>query len=135
WFMTQFSVSSTPYRQCVAVSTSGDPLGPWARYSFQYNGFPDYGKFGVWNNAYLAGYNMFNGETGSKLCAFDRAAMLAGTAANQVCFNTTSRAGLLPVDVDGTTAPPAGAPAYYLDFGTNTIDYWKMTFGPSFGSA
>src|SRR5262245_16533098 len=33
WNVSQFT-SASPYYQCVAVSTSGDPLGSWYRYAF-----------------------------------------------------------------------------------------------------
>jgi hypothetical protein len=39
WVVTQFSVSTTPFLQCVAVSTSGDPTGSYYRYAFQYTNF------------------------------------------------------------------------------------------------
>src|SRR5262249_2364661 len=48
WVISQFSVSTTPYLQCVAVSTTGDATGSYYRYSFQYAQFPDYPKLGVW---------------------------------------------------------------------------------------
>src|SRR5437899_4706037 len=45
WILTQFSVSTTPYLQCVAVSTTPDATGTYNRYSFSYgNQFPDYPK-------------------------------------------------------------------------------------------
>src|SRR5207248_1892482 len=34
WVVQQFSVSTTPYLECVAVSTSSDATGTWNRYSF-----------------------------------------------------------------------------------------------------
>ncbi len=75
-------------------------------------------------------YNIFtNGQTfaGSKVCAFDRAAMLAGTAATQQCFQlSTSYGGLLPSDLDGTTAPPAGSPNFVMNFGANSLNLWKF---------
>ena len=41
--------------------------------------------------------------------------MLSGQAATQICFQQNSSVGgLLPADVDGTTAPPAGSPNYML---------------------
>jgi hypothetical protein len=48
----------------------------------------------------------------AKVCAYDRPAMLAGTAATSVCFNTPAGVdfSLLAGDVDGTTPPPAGEP-------------------------
>src|SRR5262245_12759542 len=50
WVFTQFSVSTTPYLQCVAVSTTTDATGAYNRYSFNYGNtqFPDYPKLGVW---------------------------------------------------------------------------------------
>src|SRR5205807_3199084 len=62
WIISQFSVSTTPYLQCLAVSTSGDPTGSYARYSFQYTEFPDYPKLGVWPDAFYETFNMFNGN-------------------------------------------------------------------------
>ena len=59
WIISQFSVTTTPYLQCVAVSTSGDPTGSYYRYSFQYSNFPDYPKLGVWPDAYYKTFNLF----------------------------------------------------------------------------
>ncbi len=40
--LTQFSVSTTPYTQCVAVSTTADATGTYNRYQFNYgNQFND----------------------------------------------------------------------------------------------
>src|SRR5438067_1322404 len=91
WVFTQFSVSTTPYLQCVAVSTTSDARGTYNRYAFSYGNtqFPDYPKLGVWPDAYYISYNIFNnGVTfaGAKVCAFDSANMRAGAAATQVCF-------------------------------------------------
>ncbi len=35
WVMSQFSVSTQPYLQCVAVSVNSDATGSWYRYSFR----------------------------------------------------------------------------------------------------
>src|SRR5262245_16593299 len=85
WIITQFQVSTQPYQQCVAISTSPDPTGSYYRYAFNYpNVFPDYPKLGVWPDAYYISYNVFNtsgtGFLYSKACAFDRAKMLTGQA-------------------------------------------------------
>ena len=121
WIMTQFSVSTTPYTQCVAVSQTSDATGAWYRYSFSYgtSTFNDYPKLGVWPDGYYVTYNMFTSSfRGAKVCAFDRAKMLTGAAATQQCFQlSTSYGGLLPSDVDGATAPPAGSPNYMVNFG------------------
>ena len=130
WVISQFSVSTTPYLQCVAVSTTGDPTGSYYRYAFQYANFPDYPKLGVWPDAYYTTFNMFkNGNTfvGPEVCAYDRAKMLSGQAATQQCFQlSTAYGGLLPSDLDGSTLPPAGSPNYVLGFGTNSLQLWKF---------
>jgi hypothetical protein len=131
WVFTQFSVSTTPYLQCVAVSTTSDATGTYHRYSFNYgsSGFPDYPKLGVWPDAYYVTFNIFNGNsfTGAQLCAYDRSAMLAGSAATQQCFQLSSSfGGVLPSDLDGTIAPPAGSPNALVNFGSNSLNIWKF---------
>jgi hypothetical protein len=128
WIVSQFSVSTTPYLQCVAVSTSGDPTGSYNRYAFQYSNFPDYPKLAVWPDAYYTTFNMFSGNTfaGGKVCAYDRASMIAGTGASQQCFDISTDGGLLASDLDGATPPPPGSPNYVLAFGTSSLRMWKF---------
>jgi hypothetical protein len=129
WVMTQFAVSSTPYTQCVAVSQTSDATGAWYRYSFSYGSqFNDYPKLGVWPDGYYVTYNIFTSKfQGAKVCAWDRARMLAGQSATQQCFQlTSSYGGLLPADLDSATAPPAGAPNYMVNFGSNSLRLWKF---------
>src|SRR5690349_15268261 len=127
WILTQFSVSTTPYLQCVAVSTTSDATGTYNRYAFTQPNFPDYPKLGVWPDAYYITFNMFSGNrfVGAQACAFDRSKMLAGAAATQICFQT-SVASLLPSDLDGSTPPPAGSPNFMIDFGTNSLNLFKF---------
>jgi hypothetical protein len=129
WILTQFSVSTTPFLQCVAVSTTPDATGTYNRYAFQYANFPDYPKLGVWPDAYYITFNMFsNTFQGAQACAFDRAAMLAGAPATQICFQQSSSvSSLLPSDLDGATAPPAGSPNFLLTLATTTsINLFKF---------
>ncbi len=129
WVLTQFSVSTTPFLQCVAVSTTSDATGTYNRYAFQEPNFNDYPKLGIWPDGYYFSFNMFNGNTfvGARACAFDRTNMLAGAAATQVCFQESSSVGsLLPSDLDGTIAPPAGEPDFYMNFGTNLLNLWRF---------
>jgi len=132
WILTQFSVSTLPYLQCVAVSQTSDATGAYNRYAFSYGNtqFNDYPKMGVWPDGYYISYNIFNnGQTfaGSKVCAFDRTKMLLGQAATQQCFQlNTSFGGLLPSDLDGTTAPPANSPNFFMNFGANSLNLWKF---------
>jgi len=134
WIISQFQVTTTPFQQCVAVSATADPTGAYNRYVFNYpDGFPDYPKMGVWPDAYYISYNVFNNAGTaflySKVCALDRAKMVAGTAAIQVCFNTTNQfGGLLPADFDGTTLPPANAPNTVIALGltSTTLAFWHF---------
>src|SRR5713226_1980243 len=53
--------------------------------------------------------------------------MRAGAAATQVCFQLSSSfGGLLPSDLDGSAAPPAGAPNVFVNFGTNSLNLWRF---------
>src|SRR2546423_4738221 len=120
WIISQFSVTTTPYLMCVAVSTSSDPTGSYYRYSFSYGtvNFPDYPKLSVWPDAYYLTVNFFaNGSTfaGAGVAALDRTKMLSGQPATQQLFQTsTAYGGLLASTLDGSLLPPAGSPAYLL---------------------
>ena len=134
WLITQFSIPddvgyTAPFYECVAISTSSDPTGSYYRYAFEYQDLPDYPKIGVWPNAYFASYNMFAAGTldfaGQKMCAWDRAAMLAGSSVTELCYTLSEQFGMLPADVDGSTPPPAGSPGYFL--GLHWADNDKLT--------
>lgn len=85
---------------------------------------PDYPKLGVWPDAYYLTSNDFTFDTatsaatyvGSKVCGFNRTAMLTGAAAAGVCFSglTPHHFAMLPGDFEGTIAPPANSAAYIL---------------------
>ena len=127
WIFEQ-PVFETPYMECLAISTSGDPTGSYNRYSYTFTDFPDYPKMSVWPDGYYITYNMFNGNNfvGGEVCGYDRAAMISGGAATQQCFSPVSAmGGSVPSDVDGPTDPPAGSANYVLTFGTNSLLIWK----------
>jgi hypothetical protein len=130
WVLTQFAVSSRPYTQCVAVSTSPDPTGTYFRYAFSYDrSFNDYPKMGVWPDAYYISYNMFrNGIsfTGNTVCALERSRMLAGLSARQACVNTTATHSMEPADLEGTTLPPANSPNLLMSMTTTAIQFWRF---------
>jgi hypothetical protein len=136
WVITQFAnVSSTtgPFYECIAVSTTGNATGTYNRYAFQFANFPDYPKVSVWPDGYYVTYNMFNASgtayVGGQVCAMDRVSMIAGAAASQVCFSTSSAyGGLLASDLDGSTPPPTGAPNLVVALGaTNaSLAYWNF---------
>lgn len=133
WVMSQHSVSGgPPYYQCVAVSTTSDATGSWNLYAFQLPAnFPDYPKLGVWSDAYYLTINEQNPNSfanlGAYVCALDRANMLLGNAASAQCFQLAQTyQSLLPSDLDGSIAPPAGSPNYLLNMGTNSLNLWKF---------
>ena len=122
WILSQFAFNdfNTNNAQCIAVSTTSNALGSYVLYEYNFgNLLPDYGKLGIWPDAYYLTYNMFtNGATfaGGRACAYDRPRMIAGLSALQICFNSTSRFSYLPADMDGTTPPPAGTPNYHISW-------------------
>jgi hypothetical protein len=130
WVMSQFAVpgGSAGYWQCVAVSQTSDATGGWNLYAFPAPNFNDYPKVGVWSDGYYVTFNMFTSSfVGARVCAYDRASMIAGTAATQQCFQlSTAYDSLLPADIDGLTAPPAGSPNYLVALLNGGLGMWKF---------
>jgi len=131
WVVSQLSVASTPYTECVAVSQTSDATGAYNRYAFSYGtNFDDYPKFGVWPDGYYVTYNIFaNGQNfiGPMACALHRAKMLKGKKATQQCFQlSTNFDSLLPADLDGAKKPPAGSPDYLVNYGSNSLNLWQF---------
>ena len=126
WVIQQFSLepyfyATGDYLECIAVSTTGDATGSWYRYAVNGFGdeFPDYPKLAVWPDGYYTTFNLFAGGLfydGPEVCAYERDKMLAGDTASQLCqtVSNTDLNGLLPSDVDSSTAPPGGSPNYLL---------------------
>ncbi len=141
WFISQlqFNRNFSSNQECIAVSTSADATGSYARYEFDFGGqLPDYPKFGVWPDAYYSSQNMFQafGGTftflGARACALNRAAMLSGAAATQICFRTNV-ASLLPSDLDGSVLPPKGSPNFFVDL-ANSSDLNLFRFHVDFAN-
>lgn len=149
WLISQFAFNVSggsilaPYLQCIAISTTNNPLGSYHRYTISFgsvapDGFNDYGKVGVFHDGYYTAYNIFGGSpaggfTGVALCASDRTKMLAGDpTATTLCAPTAVYAGggsFLPGDVDGTTAPTTttqGNIFVRYSFGGVSLRFMKM---------
>ncbi len=108
WVASQ-NVFSKPYLTCIAVSTSSDATGSYNRYMFSQPGFPDYPKWGLTPNVYYQTQNDFGKGgahfAGVNVCAYDGAAMRAGTTAKQICIldnsnHTLFDDSMLPADND-----------------------------------
>jgi hypothetical protein len=127
WFFSQFSVGEGI--QCVAVSVTSDPLGPYHRYAFQVspNAWNDYPKLGVWDDGgggqsaytftvrdFLFGF-FFQGVGAGVM---ERDAMLAGLPAKFVKFTNPCVAGdcvegQLPPHLAGQSAPSGACPVFW----------------------
>jgi FG-GAP-like repeat len=124
WVISQFAGVSVPTDECVAVSTTSDATGSWNRYAFHLGtNFFDYPHLAVWPDAYYMSMNVFNAMgtafLGPQPFAFDRAKMLAGLPATFVSPGITVGPGeetSLPADLDGSTLPPPGAPATFVEW-------------------
>ena len=129
WLISQFAGGLT--HECVAVSTTGDATGSYARYDYNLvsvggSALYDYPHFGVWPDAYYMTMNVFNSSgtayLGPQAFAFNRTKMLVGDPTAEI--QGPPRLGatfppMLPADLDGTTLPPAGAP--------NSVVLWPDT--------
>ncbi|MBK8283608.1 MAG: hypothetical protein IPK97_01335 [Ahniella sp.] len=128
WVVSQFAftaISTGPFLQCVAVSTSSDPLGTYNRYSFAYPVFNDYGKMGVWvnstgsQNAYVFTMHEFNASSsfvGTSFAAIERDRMLNGQSAQFIRAGGISAFGALPFHLEGTNPMPASACPMFVHF-------------------
>ncbi|NCT67452.1 MAG: hypothetical protein GXC76_07395 [Rhodanobacteraceae bacterium] len=136
WVMSQF-VTSAPYAQCVAVSTTSDPLGTYYRYEFNWPNFGDYPKMGVWTDesgsqdAYLLITHEFDTASafqGAALIALERDKMLAGQPAAMLRYAGVDAYGVQPINLSGQLAAPANACPSYVHFDSDTSEYlfWDL---------
>jgi hypothetical protein len=155
WILSQFafalsgSTPAAPYLQCIAVSTTNNPLGAYYRYAITFgsvapNGFNDYGKLGIFDDGYYTAYNVFQGtpaggNSGAALCASDRTKMLAGDpTATTLCAPTAFYGGgaaFLPADVDGLTAPTTTAQGnIFMRYSFGGISLRMLKMKPNFAA-
>ena len=138
WVMSQLALPNAffgiyffpPFYQCIAVSATPDPTGPYYRYQYSFSKLNDYPKFGVWPDAYYMTMNQFAPPflnwAGQGVVAFDRAKMLIGQPAGMVHFDLApvdmNLGGMLPSDLDGPP-PPAGAANYFMQVDDDAWGY------------
>lgn len=148
WLVGEVAIPLFPgllgqYAQCFAVSKTSDPTyvsdsnGNNTSYYIWAYGFGtnvnDYDKIAVWPDGYYVTWNIFqNGSKfiGPEACAWNRNDMLQGVSKPAfVCFQLSSAyASLLPSDLDGATAPPAGSPNFLMDIdpSSGALNLWKF---------
>ena len=139
WLISQFASATggAPITdECVAISTTADATGTYARYGFHLgSNFFDYPKLSVWPDGYYMSMNVFNSTgtlyLGPQAFAFDRAKMLANLPATFVSPSGPLGSTVdpfLPADLDGPTLPPAGAPATFVGFPGQAINPSYTTY-------
>lgn len=115
WIITEFPNGN---QLLVAVSKSPDPMGGYDVYNFSTPNFPDYPKYGIWNNAITVTTNEQGG--GMLECyLIERDSLMAGAASVaiqriQLPGSTNTEAGFFvatPVDWTGVT-PPTDGPVF-----------------------
>ncbi len=137
WLVTQLAFTFTDDYQCVALSTSADATGSYYRYAFNEGPkLSDYPKYSVWPDGYYTTANIYsNNFLGARPCALDRNSMLSGGDASAICFTPNpANFGFMPSDFDGTTPPPGGEPAHYVDLGNLTNELNEFDFHVDFAN-
>jgi subtilisin-like proprotein convertase family protein len=128
WLISQFNlqVTNNSTHEHIAISKTPDPTGAYFAYDFLLapNRPGDYPHLGVWADGYYMSTNDFslpvfsNPFQGAGLYAMERAKMLAGDpSAKLIGFSTSNlHGGMLPTNLQGITAPPAGTPNLFMEF-------------------
>ena len=128
WVISQFAINTGGggYWQLIAVSETSDPLGSYYQYAYQFPALNDYPKMGVWPDGYYFSFNLFGSYSRACAAVVERDLMLVGDPnARIVIFdlpNGSDPSSFLPSDIDGT-APPLGAPNYFMYVNDNAWGY------------
>jgi hypothetical protein len=130
-----------PYGMCYAISTGANPLGPYYRYYFERELFPDYPRPAIWPDGYYiptsTGDNRLpdGSQPHKHACVLERDKVLRGLPAREQCVITRYPNFFNNADIDGQALPPAGAPNIMMAAGGAQLDsiyhdevihYWKF---------
>lgn len=135
WVVSEFG--SLNNSLAIGVSVTNDPTGAYNVWQYQFSGFPDYPKYGVWHDGYYGTVNL-NGQT-TQGFVMERDEMLAGGASPQILIFNLPQIVVNPnqvkspaaVNLTGTTVDP-NTPGYivYLQddgwTGAITFDHLKV---------
>jgi hypothetical protein len=133
WILTQFTTAGPEFFNCVAVSTTEDPLGSYNRYAFSTGEFfPDYPKYGLMPDGLYITTREFGPTTEYQIgvYAINRHQLVEGDPNPTVVsfYLVEGRDplellgdGILPADLDGKRMPPPHSPEYFV--GTMDDDY------------
>jgi hypothetical protein len=133
WIITQFTTVGPEYWNCVAVSTTEDPLGSYYRYAFSTGAyFPDYPKYGIMGDGLYITTREFGPTTEYRIgvYAINRHQLVEGdpnpTVVSYYLVDGVDPLyllgdGILPADQDGKRMPPPNSGEYFA--GTMDDDY------------
>ncbi len=110
-----------PYSMCYAVSQGPDPQGPYYRYEFKRDLFPDYPRPAIWPDGYYIPTSTGDTVIQKHACVADRTKMLAGLPATEQCVIVDGAGFLNNADIDGQQLPPAGAPNILMAAGGSQL--------------
>ncbi len=147
WILTEFE-GANQNAMLVAVSVTEDPLGEYYAYRFQTPSFPDYPKFGLWNDYITITTNEFS-DNFIPNYAFNRHDVMQGLETDFIRMGGMTKFngnGIFqiasPVEWDGRMAPPADTPPMSLRIhddgwngGTDHIEIWEADIDPDNPSA
>jgi hypothetical protein len=152
WVIALRSNSANGYYYCIAISNTDDLSSSslaWYTYQFALNPvlgknsnghvyWPDWPKFGTWADAYYVSFDLNDVDRGYReigvvVCALDRTNMIANSTPRPMqCFSDPNpiptngpvylKHSLIPADVEGTTAPPAGRNEFLVSIENPPID-------------
>ncbi|MFA6126822.1 MAG: hypothetical protein WC699_05920 [Bacteroidales bacterium] len=123
------------YSMCYAVSKTGDPFGPYYRYEFMRELFPDYPRPAIWPDGYYVTTSTGDHVIQKHAAVVDRMKMLEGKEATEQMFIVDSVNFLINADLDGRQLPPAGTPNIMMAAGgtqlmnileDDGINVWKF---------
>jgi hypothetical protein len=109
------------YCMCYAISTGPDPFGPYYRYEFKRDLFPDYPRPAVWPDGYYTSTSTGDNVIEKHAYVVDRAKMLKGEEATEQSFIIKDVNFLVNADLDGKQLPPPGAPNIMLAAGGSQL--------------
>jgi hypothetical protein len=123
----------------LAISDDSDPTGSWKAYRFQTQGFGDYPKFYVWNNAYFITVNEITSGNECSGYALEREAILNGEPFFDLYrfvmpnYEAIAYQPATGADWEGATPPPPGSPGYIFrvyddgwDGGQDHLQIWEV---------
>lgn len=126
WVLSQFGVGVDGH-QCVAVSLTSDPTGPYYRWDFvvSVGALNDYPKIGVWPDGYYMTINEF-GFNEAQAVAFERERMLTGDPGARFAKFRVPGEGeefyfsLQPSHLEGAEPPAGSCNTFVMAFDTET---------------